>query len=115
MSTHDTRQVQLTTAMPPTRPLRPQHEIDAAVRRYMQGESAASLARQYKISRAGMYLWIKKAREGAAQQARMREIGAEGISRETRINKDLRIRQLENENRELKQRLFDLMLKHRLL
>lgn len=99
----------------PVKSKRPQHEIDAAVKKYLQGEPVESLAKQYKVSRAGMYLWIKKARTEATHEARVRDIGKAGVDRESQINKDVLIRQLKRENDELKQKLFKLMLDHKLI
>lgn len=94
----------------PTKPTHPQKEIDKAVKRYLEGEDVNTLARDYKMSRAGMYIWIRKARENAATAHRSAEIGPKGVESEARISKDLRLKACESEVRALKQKLFELML-----
>jgi transposase len=91
---------------------RSQKEIDAAVKRYLDGENATKVAKTYKVSRAGLYLWIKKRQEAAVEAAHEKDLGPRGVEQETRINKDLRLKQLEEENRKLKARLFQLMNKY---
>lgn len=92
---------------------RPQKEIDKAVERYLKGEDVDSLARQYGVSRAGMYLWIKKAKAAATTSARLAEIGPKGIETEKRISKDLELKALREDNERLRKALFDLMVKHK--
>lgn len=97
----------------PTKPKRPQHEIDKAVEAYLSGENVNSLAKRYKMSRAGMYLWIRKAREDAAAAAHRLDVGSKGIEQEKKISDRLKVKGLEQENRELKQKLFELLVKHK--
>jgi hypothetical protein len=91
---------------------RSQKEIDSAIKRYLAGESVNGLSKEYRISRAGMYLWLKKAKAEATQVKHVREVGKRGVEQEVRINKDLRLKQLEEENKKLKDRLFQLMNKY---
>lgn len=97
----------------PRKTTRSQKEIDSAVKRYLAGEAVNGLTKEYKISRAGLYLWIRKAKEGATTEARNRDLGPKGVEQESRINKDLRLKQLEQENEVLKRKLFELMVKHK--
>lgn len=111
-SNHTSQDVTAQQPMP-RKPTRSQKEIDAAVKRYIAGESVNGLTKEYKISRAGLYLWIRKAKQGAATEARNRDLGPKGVEQETRINKDLRLKQLEQENEILKRKLFEMMIKHK--
>lgn len=113
MNTNESNsQAQVAPQTMPRKPTRSQKEIDAAVKRYLAGESVNGLTKEYRISRAGLYLWIRKAKEGAATQARNRELGPKGMEQETRINKDLRLKQLEQENEQLKRKLFEMLVRH---
>lgn len=87
-------------------------ERTAAVKRYADGEQVVSLCKEYKVSKAGFYFWVRKAKEEAAKQARAIEIGPRGVEQEIRINKDLYIKQLEDKVRDLEAKLFRLMIKH---
>lgn len=78
----------------------------------MDGEQIESVRKHYKVSRATLYNWIREAKEGVAERMRKQEIGPKGIERESRINKELEMRNLREENRILKDRLFKLMTKH---
>lgn len=88
-------------------------EIEKAVERYLKGENVNSLAKQYGISRAGLYLWIKKAREAATEKSRLDAIGVKGAETETRISKDLELKALREDNARLRKALFDLMIKYK--
>ena len=92
---------------------RPQKEIDQAVERYLNGENVNKLAKQYGVSRAGLYLWIKKAKDAATNNQRLSEIGAKGIETEKRISKDLELKVLREDNERLRKALFDMMVKHK--
>jgi len=81
---------------------RVQH-IEEAVQRYLQGEDVNSLARQYGMSRAGMYLWIKKAKQAATANMRLHDLGPKGIAREKRISVELENKALKAENEQLRQ------------
>lgn len=92
---------------------RPQKEIDKAVERYLKGEDVNSLARQYGISRAGMYLWIKRAKNAATAKQRLADIGEKGVESEKRISKDLELKALRDDNDRLRKALFEMMVKHK--
>lgn len=92
---------------------RPQKEIDRAVELYTKGEPVDSLAKQFKISRAGLYLWIKRAKQEATAQQRLSDIGEKGVETEKRISKDLELKALKADNERLRRALFDLMVKHK--
>lgn len=90
---------------------RPQHVIDEAVRRHMAGESAAVLAKFYKISKPGFYLWVKKYKEQLlAQNAR------EGLTPKEAELTDKRVLIAENqalklEVRKLRDKVVSMMIK----
>lgn len=87
-----------------------EEQKEQAVRLYLQGEPVRSLAKQFKISVPGMYLWIKNAREDAAEEARRSALSPTAQKKEDEVNLKLRVQHLENENALLKKRLFDLMI-----
>lgn len=73
-------------------------EIEQAVKRRMAGDSVASLCKEFRISRAGLYLWLRKAKQEAKERIRARELGPKVIEQEARINMALYIKKLEQEN-----------------
>jgi len=83
------------------------------VRRYLEGEAAPALAKEYQISRAGMYLWIRKAQEQVTRTALKPGTGPKETARNERISDKLKIKQLTEENELLKRRLFELMSKYK--
>jgi transposase len=92
---------------------RPQKQIDQAVERYLKGEDASSLARQYGVSRAGFYLWVNRAKKNAVNEARAKDIGPQGVAKEAEINVRLENKSLRAENEELRKKLFALLVKHK--
>lgn len=95
-----------------TRIVHTPEQREKAVKRYMGGEQARSLAKEFKVSVPGLYLWIKNAKEDAARKVRAADLGPEGMKREADTTVRLKMRHLEQENDTLKKKLFELMLKH---
>jgi transposase-like protein len=60
----------------------------------------------------GFYLWIKRAREAAAAQAALVDISPKQQEKDQAISLRLRVDKLQQENDQLKKKLFELMLKH---
>ena len=87
-----------------------QDAIEKAVKRYMAGEQVTALAKELKVSVPGFYLWIKKAKEAAAETARKRSMSPATITAEERIAAVMTARELKQENERLKKALFNLML-----
>jgi hypothetical protein len=58
----------------------PQHVIDAAVKRHLDGESAAILAKYYGMSRPGFYLWVKKYKTARLEEAARPPAGIDGLA-----------------------------------
>jgi transposase-like protein len=87
-------------------------QINQAVKRYLEGEQVVALAKEYKISVPGFYLWIKRAREAAAAQAALVDISPKQQEKDQAISLRLRVDKLQQENDQLKKKLFELMLKH---
>jgi transposase-like protein len=82
-----------------------QATIKRLVQRASRGESVQALAKEFKISRAGAYLWIRKVREAAMHAATK--------SPAPRAKEQLiTVKALLEENARLKRRLFELLLKH---
>lgn len=86
---------------------------DAAIKRAMAGENVDKIARDVGVSRAGLYLWIRRAKADAAARA---SAGVTGKTKDdNHVMTELEVRGLREENERLKQRLFELMVKHGLL
>jgi transposase-like protein len=90
---------------------RPQHVIDEALKRYLSGERAAALAKEYGISKAGIYLWLRKGKETMIENAKRADMSP----RDKEAADMLRLRgELEEEKRinaRLKNKLIDLMVR----
>jgi hypothetical protein len=90
---------------------RPQSVIDEAVKRHMAGESAAVLAKFYKISKPGFYLWVSKYKAAMLEKSKtqgMTPHDAEVSDKRTLI---VEIQALKQENRKLREIVLDSMLK----
>lgn len=97
----------------PAKPKRSPKDKARAVERYMAKQSGVKeLAKEYGVSEPAIYQWIQAAKVQAAESARTAHFSPNQVAQDSRINKDLHIKQLEKENRELKSKLFELMLKH---
>jgi hypothetical protein len=98
--------------MPPKgKTTRPQHVIDEAVKRRMAGESVAVLAKYYKISRPGFYLWVKKYKEQLLEKSKhngMSTHDAEVSDKRTLIAE---VQALRLENQKLRNKVVSLMIK----
>jgi transposase len=82
-----------------------QATIKRLVQRASRGESVEALAKEFKISRAGAYLWIRKVREAAMHEAVK--------SPPTRAEEQaITVKALLQENARLKRRLFELLVKY---
>lgn len=92
-------------------PKRPQHVIDEAVKRHLNGESVEALAKHYKISRAGFYLWVSKAK--AAMLAKAAAVDMTPKEKELSDKRILiaEIQNLKIENRRLRELVLDSMLR----
>lgn len=90
---------------------RPQHEIDAAVKRYLAGEPVSVLSKYYRVSRPGFYLWIAKYKEDLLKKA-----SKENMSPKDAATSDKRVLMTENEAlraevRKLRDKVIDMMVK----
>ena len=90
---------------------RPQHVIDEAVKRHMAGESAAVLAKLYKISKPGFYLWVKKYKEAMLDRAKRGDMTPQDAETADKRTLIAEIQELKIENRKLRDKLVTLMLK----
>lgn len=90
-----------------------------AVRRYLEaGESAAKIARDFKVSKPGFYIWLRAAKQEAIRQAANAPPQARGSG--MMANAELRERQvlidqnkeLQREVHKLRDKLVALMVKH---
>ncbi len=91
--------------------IRPQHTIDEAVKRYLAGESAAVLAKYYKISKPGFYLWVAKYKQELlknADRAHMSPKDADLVDKRVLLTE---LEAMRVENRKLRDKVVTLMMK----
>ena len=88
----------------------PQKLKEQVVKRYLAGEDARSLARENKVSVAGVYLWIKKARNEKAQAMARQDMTPEDLRRESLDELRQRVQVLTTENDRLKRVVFEYMV-----
>jgi predicted DNA-binding protein YlxM (UPF0122 family) len=90
---------------------RPQHVIDEAFKRYLSGERAVALAKEYKISKPGIYLWIQKGKKMMIENAKRADMSqsdkeaADMLRLRGELDEEKRI------NARLKNKLIDLMVR----
>lgn len=89
----------------------PQDKIERAVKRYLQGEPASTLAKEMGVSRPGFYAWINKYKEQQVEQARRSNMSAGTIDKHEKIDLTIENVDLKKQVMELKQKLFEMMLK----
>lgn len=90
---------------------RTQATIDEAVKRYMGGEQVSTLAKYYKVSRAGFYLWVRKYKEETLERSKksgMTPHDAELSDKRTLVSE---IQALKLENHKLRDKVVALMIK----
>lgn len=91
---------------------RSQEQIDKAVRRHLEGrESVVALCREYKISRAGFYLWVKKYKEEIMRRSMRAGMKPQDVERSDKAELIAEIESLRQENRKLRDRLVAEMMK----
>lgn len=91
----------------------PQHKIEECVKRKLAGESVATLAKYYKVSRPAVYLWLAKSqREALAKGTNHgRELSpkdAETADKRVLIEEH---RLLKLENQKLRDKVMELLFK----
>ena len=99
----------------PIKPKTPQHVIDEAVKRYLAGEQVAVLAKYYKISKPGFYLWVAKYKKEHASTPSTKTIGFDGYKDLSKVTDKAtllaEINMLRDENRKLRDRLLTSMIR----
>lgn len=88
----------------------PQDKIERAVNRYLQGEPASTLAKEYKVSRPGFYAWINKYKAAQIERSRKANMSAGTIDKHEKVDLAIENVDLKKQVMELRQKLFDLML-----
>lgn len=87
----------------------PEDRVKSAVKRYLAGEQVQALAKEYKVSRPGFYLWINKYKEDLVAQAKRAGMSAESIEKSDKVNLAIENQAMKAEIARLKQKLFELM------
>lgn len=90
---------------------RPQHEIDTAVKRFLDGESAAVLAKLYKISKAGFYLWVKRYKANILETSKRSGMNPRDVEISDKRTLVTEVEALRLENRKLRDKVVSLMMK----
>lgn len=90
---------------------RPQHEIDTAVKRFMNGEQAVVLAKHYKISKPGFYLWVKKYKEELLKNERRGDLSAKDAEVVDKRALIAEVQSLRAEVRTLRDKVISMMIK----
>jgi hypothetical protein len=90
---------------------RPQHIIDEAVKRFMNGEQAVVLAKHYKISKPGFYLWVKKYKEDLLKSSRTGDMTPADAATADKRTLIAEVQALKLENQKLRNKVVSLMIK----
>jgi hypothetical protein len=91
---------------------RPQHQIDEAVKRYMDGEAVTTLAKYYKISRPAFYLWIQKAKNRMLETNARADLTPKEAELADKRVLATKLEQLQIENRKLRDKVVSMMVKY---
>lgn len=86
--------------------------IDQAVKRYVeQGESVRVLAKYYKVAEPTIYLWVRKHQANASKQAKLENVSQGDLEKITRGDLAVKVKLLEKELRETREKLVARMIK----
>jgi transposase len=98
--------------MPPKgKTTRPQSQIDEAVKRFMNGEQAVVLAKHYKISKPGFYLWVKKYKEELLRTSKTGDMTPHQAELSDKRTLIAEVQALKLENQKLRNKVVSLMIK----
>lgn len=90
---------------------RPQHVIEQAVKRFMAGEQAVALAKEYKISKPGFYLWVSKYKRELLEKSKTVNMTPKDAATADKRTLLIEIDSLKLENRKLRDKVLDMMVK----
>jgi transposase len=90
---------------------RPQHVIDKAVKRHLEGESGVALAKEHKVSPAGFYLWVKKYKEALLEKSKRNDMSPQDAETADKRALIAEIQALKLENRKLRELAMNALLK----
>ena len=83
-----------------------------AVKRHMAGESVAVLAKYYKISKPGFYLWVAKYKQALLESADRKALTPADAALTDKRVLIAEIQALKLENAKLRNKVVSLMVKH---
>lgn len=89
----------------------PQHVKDKVVKRFFAGEQATALAKEYKVSKPGLYQWAAKAKKDLLEQSKQANMTPEDIEKSSKKVMAIELEQLRLENRKLRDRILAMMIK----
>jgi transposase len=92
-------------------PKTPQKIISQAVKRHVEGgENADVLAKEYEVSRASIYGWVAKYKQGVLERSRRDGMSNLDADRADKADLIAHIEALELENKRLRDRIIDMLL-----
>lgn len=86
-------------------------DIEKAVKRFMGGEQAVALAREFGISKPGFYLWVKKFKAEQLERSKTSGMSPRDAATADKRTLILEVEALKLENRKLRDSLLSKMLK----
>ena len=89
----------------------PQHVKDKVVKRFFAGEQATALAKEYKVSKPGLYQWAAKAKKEILEQQKQVNMSPEDVEHASKKVMAIELEQLWLENRKLRVRILAMMIK----
>ena len=105
--------MQLSRSKPAPGKERSQAVIDEAVRRHLEdGEAVPVLCKYYGISRAGFYNWVNKYKERVLDASRKEGMTPAALKSSEKQELVIEVQSLRLENKRLRDRLVQMMLKY---
>jgi hypothetical protein len=89
----------------------PQHLIEKAVQRYMKGEQAVALAKEYRISKPGFYLWVARHKQELLEKSKTANMTPADAAVADKRTLLVELEALRLENRKLREKLIATMIK----
>jgi transposase-like protein len=90
----------------------PKKLVDKFIKRHLEGgESVEALAKEYKISRASGYAWLKKHRDALLSQTMREGMSPTAIEKSDKATLVAQVQALKLENAKLRNKVVSLMIK----
>jgi transposase-like protein len=90
----------------------PAKAIARFIKRHLEGgESVTALAKEFKVSRAGAYLWLRRHRDEAIIQSMQRGLSAKSKDKAEKMTLRAENQALKKENAKLRSMVMSLLIK----